>query len=181
MIDSWGKVPEGILSGHINALGDFDECINIQVTNLTVTEDDSLANTFKGRYCTSYIVDYNTSMEAAGLVEGSKEKINKLNVFMSHRESEIFQESVTFEELLKLISSSLTQGDGVVGAMLPSVAVCLPSSCSKEDIQYILTTSLHQLYLKNESLDPRKMPFPLVATCEDKSQIQLTAADMIIM
>lgn len=179
MIDSWGKVPEGILSGHINALGDFDECINIQVKNLTVTymEDNSIAKSFEGRYCTSYIVDYNTSMEAAGLLQGSKKRNSKINVFMSDGENEIFQESVSIEELLQTI---FTQVVSTTSLMIPSVAICLPNSCSQEDIQYLLTRGLKELY-ENLPGGPETKPFPLITTCEEKTHVEFSAADIFMM
>ena len=30
MIDSWGKLPSGLLSGHLTEPGDFHECINVE-------------------------------------------------------------------------------------------------------------------------------------------------------
>jgi hypothetical protein len=45
VFDAWGKQPtEGILTGHLNALGDFDECIGID------------EEAFRGLYCTAYLV-----------------------------------------------------------------------------------------------------------------------------
>lgn len=76
MIDAWGKIPEGILSGHLNAIGDFDECIEIDVKDLKILnkEYSSISTSFEGRYCTAYIADYNSSMTAAGRLESSTEE-----------------------------------------------------------------------------------------------------------
>lgn len=30
MIDSWGKIPSGILEGNIHALGSFSECLDLE-------------------------------------------------------------------------------------------------------------------------------------------------------
>jgi len=49
VLDSWGKIPEGILSGHVQSLGDWDECVGIRGSS---KEDGS---SFKGRYCMNYI------------------------------------------------------------------------------------------------------------------------------
>lgn len=43
--DASAKVPSGILSGNINQLGDFDECLNVKAPN----------NEFSGKYCLAYI------------------------------------------------------------------------------------------------------------------------------
>lgn len=41
MIDANAKLPSGILSGNINQLGDFDECLSVVARN----------NDFRGQYC----------------------------------------------------------------------------------------------------------------------------------
>lgn len=56
MLDSWGKIPEGILSGHVNALGDFQQCIGVKVTE---------PHTFEGQYCNTYLVEYDKAMKDA--------------------------------------------------------------------------------------------------------------------
>lgn len=43
--DASAKVPSGILSGNINQLGDFDECLNVKAPN----------NEFAGKYCLTYV------------------------------------------------------------------------------------------------------------------------------
>lgn len=44
VIDAWGKLPSGMMSGNSYALGNFDQCLSIEksVTN---------AGTIKGQYC----------------------------------------------------------------------------------------------------------------------------------
>lgn len=44
MIDAWGKIPSGIMSGNSYALGNFDQCLSIEKY---VTD----AGTVKGQYC----------------------------------------------------------------------------------------------------------------------------------
>lgn len=66
MSDSWGNTPEGILTGHLGAFGDFDECIGIKATNLTVYNKmfPGISKSFEGRYCTSIILDHGSAMAA---------------------------------------------------------------------------------------------------------------------
>lgn len=45
MHDASAKIPSGILSGNINQLGDFDECLNVNSPN----------NEFTGKYCLAYV------------------------------------------------------------------------------------------------------------------------------
>ena len=46
VLDAWGKPEAGFLTGILNWVGDYDECINIKVT-----ETDS-RDSISGRYCT---------------------------------------------------------------------------------------------------------------------------------
>ena len=50
VIDAWGKIESGILEGNSRWLGNFDECLNI-----TAGPDESLADGFKTRYCSTSI------------------------------------------------------------------------------------------------------------------------------
>ncbi|KAH8247743.1 hypothetical protein KR038_009248 [Drosophila bunnanda] len=44
MIDAWGSIPSGILTGNAYDLGNFDECLNIK-------KEVSLGRTIRGKYC----------------------------------------------------------------------------------------------------------------------------------
>ncbi|KAH8347528.1 hypothetical protein KR059_012044 [Drosophila kikkawai] len=44
MIDSWGSIPSGFLTGNVYDLGNFDECLNIR-------KEVSLGRTIRGKYC----------------------------------------------------------------------------------------------------------------------------------
>lgn len=45
MVDSWGKVPSGILEGNVYALGSFLECLNIERND----------KKYKSQYCLAQI------------------------------------------------------------------------------------------------------------------------------
>ena len=57
-IDSWGKVPPGILQGNFNWLGSYGEC-----TNLTAKAKPSTPNgtesKLRGKYCTVILKSVN--------------------------------------------------------------------------------------------------------------------------
>ncbi|KAH8326529.1 hypothetical protein KR067_009928, partial [Drosophila pandora] len=44
MIDSWGFIPSGVLTGNMYDLGNFDECVNIRAAG-------SQSSTIRGKYC----------------------------------------------------------------------------------------------------------------------------------
>ncbi|CAG7818380.1 unnamed protein product [Allacma fusca] len=109
MIDSWGKTPEGILSGHVNSLGAFDECVELRgaLSNIKSSE-------FQGLYCTTYIVTGSTSSLSGN---GT---LNKLDYSSEHAVS-----MGTLDEIMQGIPSS--------------IANCFPSSCSQDEVQMLLT------------------------------------------
>lgn len=90
--DAWGKLPEGILSGHVGAFGDFYECIEMEVSNLTLYNKKypSVSKSFEGLYCTSYILDYATAMAAAGRPMGQESTAGNIGV----------RKAVSVEELI---------------------------------------------------------------------------------
>ena len=51
VIDSWGKFPSGILSGHIFTPGDFDECVKAR-SDLNETGGLDI----RGSYCAVYVI-----------------------------------------------------------------------------------------------------------------------------
>lgn len=46
MLDSWGKVPSGLLVGNTYDLGNFDECYDIRHTSINSNIGD-----IQGQYC----------------------------------------------------------------------------------------------------------------------------------
>ncbi|XP_064103240.1 nose resistant to fluoxetine protein 6-like [Macrobrachium nipponense] len=60
IVDSWGKMPDGLLWGNIQAAGAFDECLSIRgnssSSNTSSTSDDVLSS-FKGKYCSISLKD----------------------------------------------------------------------------------------------------------------------------
>ena len=60
VLDSWGKIGSGILSGHAHFPGQYDECINITGT-LNVTDGETLKRKqekITTNYCTAGMTIY---------------------------------------------------------------------------------------------------------------------------
>lgn len=107
MFDSFGKLPNGIISGNINSLGDFDECLEVNVPGH-----------FRGQYCN---VDVAPPLpERRPFVSTDSEIPEFVNI--SHPDSVIadFLKKATHYYRVNFRSS-----------------VCVPSTCSKEEIQKI--------------------------------------------
>lgn len=62
MVDAWGKIPEGILSGHVAAHGDFHQCVEVKV------QSDA---SFDGLYCSVYAADYGSAMNITTVQPGT--------------------------------------------------------------------------------------------------------------
>lgn len=70
MLDSWGRLPHGVLSGHVNALGDYDQCLK------------TITGGFQGKYCLLYIIpdlrrdsELETELRVAAAPERSLENL----------------------------------------------------------------------------------------------------------
>lgn len=170
MFDAWGKFPEGVLDGHINAFGDFDECLGIEVRNLQVlnTEYSSISRNFGARYCTTFAADYYTAMQPS-----------QAQSFGTRDHSSIVkpQKAVSAVELLRKL---MTQTVGSRLPMLPSIAMCMPNSCSQTDIQRFFSNVLSLVY-NAINVDPTKMPYPFVALCSEKQKSDFSTGDISIM
>ncbi|XP_064097742.1 O-acyltransferase like protein-like [Macrobrachium nipponense] len=57
MIDSWGKLPDGLLWGNSQPLGAFDECLSLRLSNNATTSKAGgvSAGGYKGMYCTLFL------------------------------------------------------------------------------------------------------------------------------
>ena len=49
MLDSWGKIPSGIFSGHLISPGDFSECVNAR--GIYNGSDPTVSTDLRGSYC----------------------------------------------------------------------------------------------------------------------------------
>ena len=52
VLDAMSKIPEGVLSGHTNSYGDFDECLATRGEIST----SGMRSDFKGQYCGAFVV-----------------------------------------------------------------------------------------------------------------------------
>ncbi|XP_068229853.1 nose resistant to fluoxetine protein 6-like isoform X1 [Palaemon carinicauda] len=65
MVDSWGKLPDGLFFGNNQAPGAFDECLVIQWSNVSATNVST--GSFKGKYCSIMLKDGETSANVTKL------------------------------------------------------------------------------------------------------------------
>lgn len=69
VIDSWGKIPAGILSGNFYEFGNFDQCLQIaHITNSSI-------NSFYPQYCLSTVTIDVSSMAVLPQIISAKNEI----------------------------------------------------------------------------------------------------------
>ncbi|CAG7728552.1 unnamed protein product [Allacma fusca] len=129
MLDSWGKIPEGFLTGHVNSMGDFDECYNINVNHLEILypnhpKDLDLDEFFRGQFCNLVV------LPSSSVTKQIRERKGAVDV----------------EELWELIG--IQQG----ALVYPSTTVCLPSSCNLDDVNKLTTYMFAQIGLYSQIL-----------------------------
>lgn len=114
VVDSWGKIPAGIMMGNIFAFGNFDECVNFK------RELSAPIQTMEGQYCMAFL------------------KVSKGNsrFFSSHEPNILTSNNTHFNgefEIEDRAGSSLFIGSGI----------CIPKSCDSHSMnQYLRDTSI---------------------------------------
>ncbi|XP_042905028.1 nose resistant to fluoxetine protein 6 [Parasteatoda tepidariorum] len=118
-IDATGKIPSGILEGTSVSLGDYDECLDIEVGKKDVQPkkpDDVL---FRGQYC---------------LLENHRpESIQRaIDDFQNGNKETPISKTKTFLNML-VKYKHLTNSTFKLG-------ICVPSKCTEEDVRNILSS-----------------------------------------
>ncbi|XP_044743936.1 O-acyltransferase like protein [Chrysoperla carnea] len=137
MYDSSAKIPSGILSGNLNQLGDFDECVNSH------SDDGEIS----GQYCLTYFQ----------IDEPNSKYLYKLHKLMNSH----FPFRSTFDD----------PGHRVPRFSAINWALCVPSSCTHEDVEIGLKAGLQplidktglsiQIKVYEEMCQTVKRPIPL--------------------
>ncbi|CAN7991494.1 unnamed protein product, partial [Ixodes pacificus] len=125
VVDSSGKPVDGLLEGTLAFLGAFDECLD------TVVLDETLPERlfFRGQYCTAQVAP--------------KWALNDL----FHNDSEAHRELASYLPKKAVSSNALRiPGNHVVFR----IGLCVPSTCSREDIEKIVKYTVKQIDMKAE-------------------------------
>lgn len=136
MQESSGQIPPGLFgSANIHADGLFDECQAIDAPN------------FKGQYCT---------------VSFKPEPVHPQfdTVFSNHQNEEHDERGINFLTIFQLVGflsgsdrvePKRTNADGGT-ANLPSISICLPSSCSANDLGQAVAELIGSYIIANNSI-----------------------------
>ncbi|CAG7823842.1 unnamed protein product [Allacma fusca] len=152
MLDSWGKLPSGILSGNTAAgmLGDFHECV--QLKGKYESKDNTGEVNVKGKYCHTVLLPGPALMDLKG-GNNTESVLATLDLDLKN--------SASWEELIiHFLSNRWPQ-------VVPMMGTCFPAACSSDDAQQILT-SFHTHVLKN-------LVTQVVANCQTDEKPPLDA------
>ncbi|XP_037070378.1 nose resistant to fluoxetine protein 6-like [Pollicipes pollicipes] len=130
MFDADGKLPDGVLGGNLNYVGNWDECLSVQASVDNVDELIPLkVSQFQGKHCRP---QFHLPPKAAG---------NQDSRF-GHHANEMAR-MVGLEPILPpLIQLS---GQSTVMPPSASIGLCIPSSCSAEDLRLSLQQRMPSL------------------------------------
>ncbi|CAG7722834.1 unnamed protein product [Allacma fusca] len=125
MLDSWGKFPSGILSGHTASVGDLKECLQIRGEYRPVGKPNYVSEV-KGKYCTTYLFPGPKLVELIGSGKSGVASVQNLDPGL--------RESASLELLLQYLF------EATLPPMLPNLGTCFPASCSTEDLQNLFVS-----------------------------------------
>ncbi|KAL1427388.1 hypothetical protein MTO96_017442 [Rhipicephalus appendiculatus] len=117
MLDASGKVASGLLMGTLGDLGNFDECLATTVDNMYGERD------FTGRFCTVYM-NFKNNTFVAKMVARFQEK--------GYLRSKTKPFTQDYKNPLNWIKNKMAHG--------VRQSACIPSTCSAEDLAYIMNT-----------------------------------------
>ncbi|CAN7989918.1 unnamed protein product [Ixodes pacificus] len=113
MVDASGKLAPGLLEGSLTEFGNFDECLSV-----AVGDDPSAQPLFRGQYC---------------MVKARPPLPPKPWVVSNHFQAvnfSLFPETSVIRELL--------EDAGTFYATTTRMGLCMPSSCSRQDVESIV-------------------------------------------
>ncbi|KAL1440574.1 hypothetical protein MTO96_001130 [Rhipicephalus appendiculatus] len=125
LVDATGKPADGLLEGTMAFVGAFDECLDTVVWD----EQDSSRLLFRGRYCTAQVAP----------------KFTLRDLF--HNESQAHKELATYLPKKAMLKNALRiPGNHVIFR----VGLCVPSTCSKDDIERMVKYTVKHMDMKAE-------------------------------
>ncbi|CAG0883124.1 unnamed protein product [Darwinula stevensoni] len=154
MLDATGKIPEGILEGNLFEWGNWDQCLAIKVSLNESTLPEGIQGNFTGKYCLTNLI------------------------FMDPAQRELQMRAIR----PKPRTGGLGEMASLLGALPPAIGVCVPSSCSHQDLSNFLMGILPMLGLSDVPI----IPYMDEKSChaepynEEERGTKFTRADIIV-
>lgn len=150
LLDSIGRPPSGILDVTMSDYGDYDQCL--EVVSLTRSGDED----FRGQHC-------NIQVEHPHIPALTKQAIARLPQLLKEDSEE--RSAAMPSEVYKDVLLTYTR---LQTSIAVRVGICVPSTCSKEDVFKMLNPAVANLKLGVS-----------VAECETKSIVTLTEEQLV--
>ncbi|XP_071034409.1 nose resistant to fluoxetine protein 6-like [Parasteatoda tepidariorum] len=121
MLDSSGKIPNGVMGGNPTAFGDFDTCLQIE----------SPSRSFHGQYCR---IDLDLALPERPVMSPMEKPMEIIH--------NLFEPNTLMNNLAKYAQ--------YLYIAQPSLNACLPSSCSKKDVAALFSNIMVYLKIDNK-------------------------------
>lgn len=142
MLESSGKLPSDGITGReskFHANGLFDECLAVRAPN----------NQFAGQYCTLFfkLVSVNRSDDL--IIYDDQQHMNKQDRIVT---ALLEMTGANFESLTRLGKPEVSKPDFMTALLFPSISLCLPSSCSSNDVLQSMAELVGHYIVSNRSI-----------------------------
>ncbi|XP_023238349.1 nose resistant to fluoxetine protein 6-like [Centruroides sculpturatus] len=127
LIDSLGK-PFGIFSGKFWLHGDYDQCLNIEVIDDETRKNDKKLNTLHGKFCALTIGFNSYEFNDVPVDNNTKNMLRMMKDIVK---------PFPLSKIIDMVNYS---------KVLFRVDICVPSTCSREDVENILQWAMKDSY-----------------------------------
>lgn len=144
MLESSGRLPPSGLIGEANlhSEGLFDECLAIRGPE----------NAFSGQYCTVFFTP--EPIDATSIIDdfGNQSESATHSVISYLIDAVGIQETLHVDLTRRLREPKISKPDSFLSGLSPSISLCLPSSCSTDDLARSLARMIGTVIVANQSL-----------------------------
>ncbi|KAG8178209.1 hypothetical protein JTE90_026977 [Oedothorax gibbosus] len=151
VIDAWGKPGGGLFEGNLGHVGDYDECVNLDIPDLK--DPDGSGRHQTGMYCLATFVP------------------------LLPKKPQLYTLFHKIPELANITAKGTSFADTAKNAhwfwlLTLRMGICMPSACTAEDVHAIATSIPKQMHIKGTVK---------IANCETKQSFKVNNEQIAIL